>query len=148
MLPEASASDEIVRAVGYQNMRHAELGTGSKFQGAAMGAPLRMLAEQRLCFVKFFLKERVRLTTTHCGKETLMEASQRAAAERFWPMPSEADDTVLYSTGPKQAVRDISNNLWSIVRADTDTYGGWESQKEADDKTIGQRMIHRLAQCC
>ena len=30
-----------------------------------MGAPLRMLAEQRLCFVKFFLKERVRLTTTH-----------------------------------------------------------------------------------
>ena len=55
---------------------------------------------------------------------------------------------VVVMVGMLQAIRDIANKLWQIVNADTATYGGYSTQKEADAATHGKRLINRLAQCC
>ena len=37
-----------------------------------------------------------------CANETLVEASRRRAAERFWPTAADEGGTMLYEKGPKQ----------------------------------------------
>jgi hypothetical protein len=47
-----------------------------------------------------------------------------------------------------QSIRDIANRLWDVLKADRRTYGGFESQAQADEKTIGRRLLNKLAECC
>ena len=147
--------------------RDPEKGKGSKLSGVSLDAPLAIIAQQGLFFIKFVLVVAAPPNVARsCAKETLIEASRRRAAERFWPTAADEGGTILYKKGPNQvhiartliavvvmvgmlqAIRDIANKLWQIVNADTATYGGYSTQKEADAATHGKRLINRLAQCC
>ena len=82
-----------------------------------MYAPLRVLSQQRLCFVKFILKVPERTATPqHCARETLLDAVQRAAHQRFWPTASSKpsvkypDLPVLYADGPNQVIVAVSSS--------------------------------------
>ena len=44
-----------------------------------------------------------------------------------------------------QAICDITNNLWSILKAGVGTYGGYEAQGDADKDKSGQRLLFRQA---
>ena len=133
--------EEVNYAVCRRDPESAEKGKGSKLSGVSLDAPLAIIAQQGLFFIKFVLVVAAPPNVARsCAKETLIEASRRRAAERFWPTAADEGGTILYKKGPNQvhiartliavvvmvgmlqAIRDIANKLWQIVNVEWYTW--------------------------
>jgi len=111
----------IVSAQGYQSLGQEARGKGSKFQGMGMYAPLRTLDSRSIFFIKFKLKVPERTAAApedeRCARETMMDAVQRAAHQRFWPTANSKPSVlypnrpVLYADGPKQVAATTATPL-------------------------------------
>jgi len=86
--------------------RNPEKGKGTNLVGVSLDAPLAVLAQQGQYFIKFILEVaavHAAGDSQHCATETLMTASRRRAAERFWPAAFDVNGASLYNPeGPKK----------------------------------------------
>jgi hypothetical protein len=119
VLPEEF--EDIAHAKAFRDVEKAERGgNGSMLQGGGLDVPLAVLSQQRLHVVKYFLKVPEPTApdghTVRCAQETLIDAAEARAAERFWPSPVDpAQPDVLYPKGTKQvaaaALLRVANNV-------------------------------------